>query len=883
MIKKESFVIKTVCFALAACLALTTASFCTASAEPAKQLMTDIELDLMYSLSIIDDKTVTNEKITVDEAAQLLLNLREPYADRTETPLEDALKNGIADNSFRGGVTLEKFTGAILRVMYYNQYLEVTGFDEMQLAKRIGLLDRISVNGRKSAVSKAEALKLIYNALFAQPCKFGQIEIDENTTYMEAVLNVCEIQGIMTANDKTGLYSAGGIKNSVKIGDTEYKGAEYSELLGYNVKAYIDDDDRVLYAYDVEKNEVTRIKSVDLDEIDGNTVKYWGTDDKTKKLNVKNGVPVIYNNCYLGSWGADAVNKKISDGYGYIDYTVLDNNGDKEYDVVFMKKYESLYLTGVHSNDERVGNYDSLHQKWVYFIEGDIFVMEDGSAASVENVSDRTVLSFCENDEDTQALLNGNTDRNPMVFSISDEFMSGRADSVSPRTGREYLTVEGEKFEMNREYGITAAKALADNIIGRDITAYTDINGRIVYYEINTGIIYVCIAGTEYNEFEEKGRIKLFNTKSEMEVRDISKNIKVYDPNTSSALVDKNGAAANKITGIELFLKNLSALQKGILKVRYNSKGELASVNLPRRLAYGERGVDNEFNYVTYAARDSANETGWTSRYGILNDMYIMLGSTAAGVTTQFLKPFGGGDEDWSCVLGTDDGISKYGDVDLYNIDADFCFNMTFSAADDASQNGVRMVHPGTLPAVVNNSGEILLEDGNVGQYVEVFYNGQMVEYKTAKTDLKSHENEGVAKRSLADLGFGDVVQFDISNNEIVGFRVLLDYSEGKYGRYKLSDPYTGGVDDDSSTSHYINSDYRLGYGKIERHGTDFVELNIKGLVRNFWRSRFRTAVLVDTESETIKTLGEMHETKEPKSMFYKFDWGPDQIMVVYQ
>ncbi|MGN0180056.1 MAG: hypothetical protein ACI4DY_11610 [Monoglobaceae bacterium] len=851
------------------------------SAEEAWLLADDNETDLLYNLSIIKDKNISNDKMAPEEAAQLLLRMREPGKEASKDPVSEAIAAGLADNTFRSGVTLEKFAEAVLKAMYYGQYLEVTGISVLQFGRRIGILDGIDTSRMKAALNEDDAVKMVYNALFASPCKFGRIEIDSDTTYMAEILKIYETEGIMTANTDTGLYSGDGVIDAVKIGDDMFYGNEYKEYLGYTVKVYTDKDDNVLYAFPVKKNEETKISAESMESINGTVVKYRGSNDKFKTENVKNGIPVIYNDCYLGPWGSDAVTTKIQNGYGYIDYILLDNDDNGSVDVVFMKKYDSVYITGVHMISNRVADYDELRQKWLYFIDEDKFIMPDGTEAIHENVSDRTVLSFCENDEDTQAFLNGDTDRSPMVFYIADSYIGGIASGISTQDGKDYFSIDNERYELNREYGITAQKAKDDKIQGQDITAYADINGRIIRYELSTGVNYACIAGVYYDEFSQTGRVKLFTTKDKMEIHQIAKNVKMYDPNADSALADKNGNSANSVSGIDLLQKNLPAIMMGIVKIKYNSKGELTSVNLPRKLAYGERGVDNEFNCVTYEERESE---GLTTRNGIINDMYIMLGSTAAGVTTQFLKPYNSAEDDeWWCYRSTGTGVKCYNSkFDIYNVDADFCFDMTYSAAESETGN-VRTVSAGVLPSVVKNVGEMIMDDGEIGIYADVFYNGSLVQYKASKTNLKSCENEGVEGKLISELDFGDIVQFEVLSNEIIAFRILLDYSETPYGKYEIKEPYTGGVSVDSSAAHYRNASYRMGYGTVKSHGADYIAVTIKGSEYNFWRSRFKACVLVDTESETIEKLTQLQNLKNPKAMFYNFSWGVDQLMAVYQ
>lgn len=160
------------------------------------------------------------------------------------------------------------------------------------------------------------------------------------------MLDLEEKQGIVTNDGITGLTQESTINpDRISIDGEVYDlGSESAQgLLGYSVTFYVERDTDVIYSIVKDrKNETLTIRAEDISEVSGTEIRYVPSDNRSgsaRRAPLSADVPTIYNGRYF----KDAAPQDWQNETGSL--TLLDNNGDGNYDVVFVKDYVN-YMAG---------------------------------------------------------------------------------------------------------------------------------------------------------------------------------------------------------------------------------------------------------------------------------------------------------------------------------------------------------------------------------------------------------------------------------------------------------------------------------------------------------------------------------------------------------
>lgn len=257
----------------------------------------------------------------------------------------------------------------------------------------------------------------------------AQYEIS-NQTFLDMHHNIVYSEGIVRANMYTSLTSAQGAMadNYIVIGNEEFKSTD-SSLLGYNVRAYYDKDSRgIVTMYKLENTEVSVNEVFDYD---GNSLKYYDSNDKECKINLDESYQFIYNGkAYMHADFEDYFN--ITEG----EFTFIDNNGDRSFDVVFCWDYRFMYVKYVDLFNWRI--FDNNNDAYVD-LSGDeckyeVFYQYKYAQEKVDlaDISDNSVITYCLSNDGkycriyiTEANVTGKiteTNADEKIVKIGDEF-----------------------------------------------------------------------------------------------------------------------------------------------------------------------------------------------------------------------------------------------------------------------------------------------------------------------------------------------------------------------------------------------------------------------------------------------------------------------------
>lgn len=316
-------------------------------------------------------------------------------------------------------------------------------------------------------INRKNAVLLLYNSLFA-PTDHEVIlnngsKYQQGGTLLGQMYKLREVKGLIDADMLTGLHHG---RNKTGSQTVEINGELYLDptdicggLLGYNVIAYVDEDDEIFWAFP-ERNEKIVLSEKWIEEVTRREICY--NEEKRKRYSLAEGVDVIRNGVAYTAWQPE----QLKNGYGRLE--LLDNDNDGDYEVIFwsdpqivISRYshledgEVLTLLGFNDTDLTVSDIKRIS------------VFKNGKSSSIGRIEKHDVV-FCYASENMETVT-------LEVFNAKAE---GKIDGISD----EEIVIDGETYELS-EYLIDNASAMENIQPGDEVIALLDGDNRIVWFE----------------------------------------------------------------------------------------------------------------------------------------------------------------------------------------------------------------------------------------------------------------------------------------------------------------------------------------------------------------------------------------------------------------
>lgn len=181
-------------------------------------------------------------------------------------------------------------------------------------------------------INETDLKKIVYNILCAD---YMEWEESAGAPLLTAVWKLERVEGILSANDVTGLYYAGDKcrKDCVMIGEESYTdgNGEGRKLLGRNVTAFVGNGtDEIQYIY--ETNNKTLFSWEEQFTYGNFDLSYQNDDGKTIKYSLDQRFAFIYN-------GKSIVFDESFFDEEEVEITLIDSDEDGLYDVVMVESY----------------------------------------------------------------------------------------------------------------------------------------------------------------------------------------------------------------------------------------------------------------------------------------------------------------------------------------------------------------------------------------------------------------------------------------------------------------------------------------------------------------------------------------------------------------
>ncbi len=323
-------------------------------------------------------------------------------------------------------------------------------------------------------LSRADAAKLLEDSVEADVYIYYDNNNQEEINALEYFKDIYEITDIVESVSDNAITNGATIKNGIRVGDylLESTRRDLNEYLACRVDAYYHEEngsgrELVYITYDA-KNAVKTIEGYNLEGYENNRIHYI-ENGTVRKLKVYSKAKEVF----CGFSPTDLTWEDMEN----CDYIkAVDNNGDGEYDIVFVYKYDIMLVKRVVRSENKIYGLLNSNESGVIEVDFDSTTlnMTDRVGNPVEDyyITENSVLSVAKDPQSTK-----------MRIIVSNMMYKGVVSSVI--CGEKYHDAE-IKFEdrtytysTNYDY-YKGAKTIKAN---GNYTVYLDYRRRVAGYE----------------------------------------------------------------------------------------------------------------------------------------------------------------------------------------------------------------------------------------------------------------------------------------------------------------------------------------------------------------------------------------------------------------
>lgn len=640
-----------------------------------------------------------------------------------------------------GGKTLAENMGG-----YPNGY--------MNAGMNIGIVKGETAMGGKVA-RRIDVASVIYETMSADMIFLsgsnGSTAIYKSTegeTFLTENLNIYKESGIVSKNEGTSLNRANGLgEGLVQIGDEICTDSKHlaDDYLGCSVTVYLKKDSPhdggdIIYIEEDKDNESILIEDKDIVGADDNSLTYF-INGKSKKVEISDIADMIYNGKAVI---CDLNRTDIKNGF----VKLVDNNGDKLYDVVIVTEYETFVVERVNKEEEKL---QLKFSEPAITLENQLYrVFRDGEAAKLEDIEsgDVILVATSENTEGKKVIR----------IEASSLNVMGSVSQIRDDGEKTYVTIGKEEYVINDyQKSLVAKNQMSEITAGSSGQFYLDKKGAIVY--CNKGSAGDSVGYLINSYIDNEAAIPTLTVKVYTE----DKNIQTYKA-TDKISVD--GARVN-ISDISS-LTNILGMLKTPQLIKYNEKDCII-----KEIFFAADGYDaQEFSC-------DVSGTLICTCTAILDDKYYIPSSAKVF----YVPDVSEGDADYNSIINNTSYYNVYTSsyfvasdsysVSLFDIDANG--NVNYVVIKGAADN--TNIKEGTSMLVVTaiNKG--------IGDDDTPIYILKGMNERGEETELKASDAERITDSKLLRIPKkGDVIQYTTNSaGYIHGIGITHSVDESKY------------------------------------------------------------------------------------------------------
>lgn len=427
----------------------------------AQTVLTEQEKQLLQALDVISAEEDFNALVTRGRFMEMLSKIAVPDAavlNQYSSSFEDvdtssAYYPAVSCLSALGYVTgysdgkfypdeyiLADHAGAVaVRLLGYHFMVKDGNYPAA--AQKLKLFQGVGLE-QNPRMTVADTAKMIYQILMTKTPKTdvlnsdGSFSVHYDDIYLESVLKITEVTGVITDNGITALAGASSRRaGELQIGDLILKNGTGNEiLLGHKVRGYYrtQDDVHTLIAVS-DLSETVTVTAQNIVSYQHPEYKYVidTFDAKTKTLRLSKGFVLIYNGRSVSD------NSLFSEELLYPKsgvMTFVDNDGIGGYDVLFVNSYQTIWVNSVDKS-----------QKILYGKSGEKVALDQENLKITD--ANGSLLTISEIPVNSVAAVYESADRQHMEVVVSSKILEGTIDTMEDR----HVTIAGGKFRCSGE------------------------------------------------------------------------------------------------------------------------------------------------------------------------------------------------------------------------------------------------------------------------------------------------------------------------------------------------------------------------------------------------------------------------------------------------
>ena len=701
--------------------------------------------------------------------------------------------NGHGNNTFDpdGIVTYEQAVKMIVSALGYDRLAQLQGGYPMGYLL-IAAQNDITVNVSAAygeGAKRGLIAQLIYNSLevdLMQITSYGDTnrrEVLPGQNVLTEYLHLEKGKGIVSGNSNTLLIGPSNLADDeVQIAGKTYKTGQTNadELLGYSVTFYVESNDQldkntlVLVVPEKRKNATLTISADDLltDESKFSATNIVYTDEYDKKQNaiISDIADIIYNGVANDSFVLEDL--KVENG----EILLLDNDGDEEYDVVFITSYEHVIVESINVLDETIYDmYDSAKK-----IEFDsdskdykITITRNGKNAQLSELRKWDVISL--------ARSKNTSGKQIIDIAASGIKIKGQASEFYEDT----LIINDQEYKMTKELVERLASDNNPVLVGEEVTYYIDVNGKIAAIDLSGG----------------RNRFAYLIATDKGKGLDPSIQVKVFDSRGSITILA--GDSSTRLNGIKV--RDLENEYDGFVQQLMATGRESGKIG---QLIVYEQDSDGKLTDI-HTVKQQSSETDdlrldvskRTLHYKTTTRTFLGLVNIDDG-TSIFAIPEDETDERSYKMLNRSDFANDESlTIEAYNLSD---VNLAEAIIVFGKAGGTD-IDTKITPAVVDRVTRTINDEGMIVNKLNAFKDGKPVELYT------------IDEVDISNLKKGDVVRYSVNGaNEINELDVLFRFDESNPAELR-----------NVNSDNYIYVDRHI-YGRVDLRDGDYMNVTLK-------------------------------------------------------
>lgn len=437
-----------------------------------------------------------------EDSTQRFVDVSGEARKYVETIVRNGVMSGYSETSFgpEDYVTNKQIVKIILSMLGAETIAKLRGGypdGYMDVAEELGLI--LNTGKADKVTRRIDVAELLYNAMHADYVQiksyyngFADYETVEGETFLTERLGIYRASGIVSQNANTSLARPDGAgKNFAMVGDELCIDKEdlLEDYLGLNVTVYVKKEEKndvgeVIYVEEGKKNNVLVVKDEDILPNEGNTFRYY-ENNKIRTLSLSPIADMIYNGSAIDK---DLSKLQVKNGF----LKLIDNNGDKEYDVLTVTDYETYVLDSVNVNDEKLVL--KFGEAVLSLKDAEYKIYRNGDKATLADLIKGDVLSVAKS-----------VDGKVIRIDATDANIMGAVETVT----EDGPVISGDEYDVSAYFNTLVQKGKQTKIKSGDTGKYSlDVMGRIVYY---TATVQTATAGylVDYRYNDEESDVVL--------------------------------------------------------------------------------------------------------------------------------------------------------------------------------------------------------------------------------------------------------------------------------------------------------------------------------------------------------------------------------------